>query len=89
MRVDVFEARVWEVEGIRIVVRAPERTEVGDYEWQNAAQETWRVTQWLENRLLPRLNGHQVVVLQGDGAQPHGRVILRNLRQSWNRQPVI
>jgi hypothetical protein len=78
-----FEEKVWEAEGIRIVVRAPVNTVVGDYDCQNAAQETWRVTQWLDSRVYPKLNGHEVTAIQGDGEEPHGRVFLRTLRQSY------
>jgi len=84
MTVEEFEEKVWEVEGIRIVVRAPADTPVGDYDYQKACQESWRVTQWLESRVRPNLNAHEVIVIQGDGEEPHGRVILRTVRQAYH-----
>ncbi|MCK9194328.1 MAG: hypothetical protein M0P19_10700 [Nevskia sp.] len=83
MQVSEFEYAVWAVEGIRITVRAPSNMAIGTYNYQNAANEGWRITQLLENRILPNVNGHEVVVLQGDGEEPHGRVILRTLRASY------
>lgn len=83
MNVSEFEEKVWDVDRIRIVVRAPENTIIGDYMWTNASSESSRVTQWLEGRITPNVDGHQVVVLQGDGEEPHGRVILRTLRQTY------
>ena len=49
MRVWEFEDTVWAKEGIRIVIRASARTEVQDYDYTNAATETWSLTlleQW-------------------------------------------
>lgn len=85
MKISEFEDAVWATEGIRIVVRSPEAKTVNDYEYKKAAQETWRVGQWLDNRVRPKLGNREVVVVQGDGEQPHGRVILRTLRGSYDR----
>jgi hypothetical protein len=84
MNVAEFEDAVWAVEGVRIVIRAAPNTAVGDYDYQRGAQDTWRIGQLLENRIVPKLNGYEVTVLQGDGEQPHGRVILRTLRASYH-----
>lgn len=78
-----FEEKVWEIEGIRIVVRASSEIEVSDYDYQNAAQDNWRITQLLEGRIQPNLEDMEVLVLQGDGEQPHGSVILRTIRKSY------
>ena len=78
-----FEEKVWEIEGIRIVVRASSEIEVSDYDYQNAAQDNWRITQLLEGRIQPNLEDMEILVLQGDGEQPHGSVILRTIRKSY------
>lgn len=83
MNVTEFEDAVWAIEGVRIVVRSRIGSEVDDYDYQRGAQDTWRVSQLLENRIQPRIGTREVVVLQGDGEQPHGRVILRTLRSSY------
>ena len=84
MRVSEFEQKVWETESVRIVIRANPEFLVEEYEWDNAADKTWRVNEWLEKRIHPKIHGREVVVLQGDGEQPHGGVILRTLRNSYN-----
>ncbi|MBA2490318.1 MAG: hypothetical protein ACR2KU_05500 [Gammaproteobacteria bacterium] len=83
MTVSEFEDAVWALEGVRIVIRAPAETIVGDYDFRNAANERWGTTQWLRNRVEPRVDGNPISVLQGDGEEPHGRVILRTLRASY------
>ena len=85
MTVQEFEDKVWEVEGIRIVIRANTKDSVTAYNYQNAAQETWRVTQWLKNRIRPKLRNKQVALVEGNGEEPHGRTILRTLRKSYSR----
>lgn len=83
MKVWEFEEKVWDIEGIRIVVRCPSETKVSDYDYQNAAQDSWRITQLLEGRIQPNIKEMEVIVLHGDGKQPHGKVTLRRIRQSY------
>ena len=83
MKLADFEQRVWEVEGIRIVIRGDENDEVEDYTRKNAANENWRTREFLEKRIEPRVGGRKVVVIKGDGEMPNGRVLLRNLRASY------
>lgn len=83
MNVGNFEKKVWEVESIRIVVRAAPGTVVKDYDFKNAADERWRVTEWLDKRVRDCLNDLEVTVVQGNGEEPHGQVILRTLRQGY------
>jgi hypothetical protein len=84
MKLADFEQRVWEVEGIRIVIRGDENDEVKDYSFKNAAIENWNTTAFLKNRIEPRVGGRKVVVIRGDGEMPNGRVLLRNLRASYS-----
>jgi hypothetical protein len=84
MKLADFEQRVWEVEGIRIVIRGDENDEVEDYTRKNAANENWRTREFLEKRIEPRVGGRKVVVIKGDGEMPNGRVLLRNLRASYS-----
>jgi len=83
MTVYDFEQAVWEKEGIRIVVRAPWDDQVQDYDYVNAAQANWRVTQFLENRILPRVGNRQAVVISGFGKHPHGGTHLSGVRDSY------
>jgi hypothetical protein len=84
MKLADFEQRVWEVEGIRIVIRGDENDEVEDYTRRNAANENWRTREFLEKRIEPRVGGRKVVVIKGDGEIPNGRVLLRNLRATYS-----
>jgi len=81
--VEDFEEKVWEIDRIRIVVRAPAKDQVDDYNWQNSAAETQRVTEWLETRIVPKIGAREVIVIGGDGEEPHGRTLLRTLRDGY------
>ncbi len=84
MKLAAFEQQVWEVEGIRIVVRADENDELKDYGYKRAAPETWSTREFLENRIEPLVGDRKVVVIRGDGQKSHGAVKLRNLRASYS-----
>ena len=84
MKLADFEQQVWEVENIRIVVRADENDEVKDYNLKRAADETWTTNEFLNNRIEPRVGSKKVVVIRGDGQKSHGAVKLRNLRTSYS-----
>jgi hypothetical protein len=84
VNVNEFEDAIWATEGVRVIVRARSNTEVEDYSYKRGAQDSWRVSQLVENRIQPKVGNREVIVLQGDGEQPHGRVILRTLRASYH-----
>jgi hypothetical protein len=84
MKLADFEQQVWEVENIRIVVRADENDEVEDYDFKRSATETWTTNEFLQNRIEPRVGSKKVVVIRGDGQKSHGAVKLRNLRASYS-----
>ena len=84
MKVWEFEEKVWEVEGIRIVIRAASEENVSNYTFKNSSQEGWRVTQFIEKRIQPKIGDSEVIIIQGDGEQPHGRVILRTVRRTYS-----
>jgi len=83
MNVQELEDKVWAQDGIRVVVRAPASSVVGNYTYKNAAQASWRIAQFVEKRLEPILKGNEAVVLMGDGEQPHGRTLLSSIRESY------
>ena len=84
MKVSEFEEKVWEVEGIRIVIRAASEENVSKYTFQKGAQEGWRITQLIEKRIQPKIGANEVIIIQGNGEQPHGRVILRTVRKTYS-----
>ena len=83
MKVGELEARIWELEGIRVLILAPSHEEVDGYRYHSPARESWRVAQWLESRVRPSIPNRMVIVLQGDGQQPSGNLPLHSLRHTY------
>lgn len=84
MKVSELEQRVWELEGLRIVVRANRNDEVEDYDYKNAANENWRTAEFVKNRVERRVGGREVTVIQGDGKIANGNLLLYALRKSYS-----
>ncbi|MGB2937816.1 MAG: hypothetical protein WBD05_06420 [Phycisphaerae bacterium] len=84
MTVQELEDKVLEQDGIRIVIRDAATAKVKTYCHKNAAQLSWRITQFLQKRIVPLLNGQEVVVLDGNGEQPHGGRLLSSIRASYS-----
>ena len=75
MKVEDFEQAVWEVETIRVVVRAPAGAQVAEYSNQNAADEKWGVEEWLRKRVRPKLSGKAVAVSYTHLTLPTKRIV--------------
>ena len=86
MTVSEFEEAVWNLEGIRIVIRAATNVEVGDYEYVNAAQWNSSLTRLFRNRIEDKLGDNAFVVIDGYGTQPNGRTHLQNVRDSYGAE---
>lgn len=83
MKVGELEARIWELEGIRVLVLAPSHEEVEDYKYCSPARENWRVAQWLKARVQPSIRHRAVMVLQGNGQQPLENDPLKTVRHTY------
>lgn len=83
MTVQELEDKVWAQDGIRIVVRDSANTQVKDYTHTNAAQASWRITEFLRKRIKPLLKRQEVEVIRGNGKYPHGRKLLSSIRESY------
>jgi hypothetical protein len=83
MTIQELEDKVWVQDNIRIVVRAAVNTQIGDYNYERAAQDNWRVTEFINKRLYNILNSLEVVVIMGNGEQAHGANLLRSVRSSY------
>lgn len=83
MKISEIENKAWTMDGIRIVIRVAESKEAGNYSHKNAAQGSWSVTKYLDCRIKPLIGTHEVIVLLGDGEQPHGRTLLSSVRESY------
>jgi hypothetical protein len=84
MKVVDFEQRVWQLEGVRIVVRADQQHDVEDYDYKNAANENLRTSEFLKNRVVGRVSGKEVTVIRGDGKIAHGNLLLHALRKTYS-----
>jgi hypothetical protein len=84
MTVQELENKVWEQDGIRIIVRDRSNAKVKEYKHKNAAQEKWSIIKFLSNRINPLVRDKEVVVLYGNGEMPHGGTLLKTIRQSYN-----
>ena len=65
MTVSEFEKAVWTKEKIRIVIRAPADSQVEEYGFANAADQNWRITELIDNRIHRRVGNSDVVVIRG------------------------
>lgn len=84
MTIADFEKKVWEKDKVRIVIRERSTRKVNAYSSKNAAKENWNVAQFLRNRISPLIEGREVVVVDGSGDVPHGRKLLKTIRESYN-----
>jgi hypothetical protein len=80
-----LESKILEKEDIVVRVRAPADTKVNDYDYKRKAAGTQSVKEWLEGRVIPLINGHEVVVVGGDYTAPHGRTKLDTLRETYEK----
>ena len=80
-----IEKAVMDLEEVRIVIRAGQNASLGDYEYGRKAAGTASVSEWLQQRIFPILNGSEVTVIDGTGAVPHGRTRMDTLRDTYAR----
>ncbi len=80
-----FEEQVWELEGIRIVVRDDESTlRIEPYACVSKANHKWTLTKWLNLRVNRYIGvDRSVVVVSGDGNLSHGNTRLQTVRDSY------
>jgi hypothetical protein len=79
-----IEQAVFELEEVRIVIRAPINEELDDFQYDRKAAGNSSITDWLEQRIRPLVHGHAVVVIDGTGVSPHGRTKMERLRQTYD-----
>jgi hypothetical protein len=76
MKIHEIENKAWSMDGVRIIIRGSENEDLADYAQKNAAQANWSVTKYIDSRIKPLIGDKEVIVLLGDGEQPHGRTLL-------------
>ncbi len=80
-----IEQAVFELEEVRIVIRAAPNTVLDDYNFVRKAADNSSLNEWLEQRIRPIIRGNSVVVVDGSGNVPHGRTKMATLRASYER----
>ncbi len=76
-----FERQVLRAEGIKIIVRAPAKTQVKRYEaLPNASRNSLWVERFVRGHLRPQLNGLTVEVIAPSGKTIFGKVPLSEVR---------
>jgi hypothetical protein len=83
MKPTEIEQAVFDLEEVRIVIRAPLKEDLGDFDYDRKAAGNTSISDWLEQRIKPLINGHSVVVIDGTGALPHGRTRMEKLRETY------
>lgn len=78
-----FEKQVWNVEGVRLVVRAPSSTAVKPYQYEKAASSKWRYSQ-LETRIEKSTDRFEYVIVDGRGDIPKRNMSLDRIRKSYD-----
>lgn len=84
MTIKELEKKVWDQDRVRIVLRDRSTVKVGKYIYQYAAQETWSIKKFLDNRINPLIEDREVVVLDGKGKIAHRGTSLKTIRLSYN-----
>jgi hypothetical protein len=77
------ETAVFALEAVRILIRAPENSKLGDFQFVRKAADNASISEWLEQRILPITKGFPVVVIDGTGSIPRGQKKMSTLRQSY------
>ncbi len=83
MNVVEFEQKVFEIEDVRVVVRAASNDKIGDYSYQKCSPRGNSIADWVKQRIAPNVNGREVVVIDGSGAIPNRRTLMSTLRHSY------
>ncbi len=85
MRVSVseLEQKIFELEEVRVVIRKKREGQVANYDYKRKASATTSVTDLIETRIKPLIGDADVVVVNGQGLQPHGRTKVETVRNSY------
>ena len=83
MTVFEFEADVWALEGVRVVIRAPENEPVELYSSERADRDNCTLAVFLATRVQPNIGDKEVTVIDGSGRPVHPTTQLGNVRRSY------
>lgn len=87
--IKTFEKKVFDVEGIRIVVRGPANGKVEAYGYSNRLADNKTLSEFRKTRLASCSNsvpeGYEVAVIKGDGSLPRAQTTLGTVRSSYKK----
>jgi hypothetical protein len=88
MTVKEFEQEVWKVDRIRLVIRDNCDTEVQYNHFQYnhlrlSVNDNNKVSDYLNDTILPLIGKREVIILMGNGEQPHENTLIRSVRNSY------
>jgi hypothetical protein len=83
MTVSEFEQRIFDLEGVRIVIRAPQGTQVADYDYKKSYSSGNSIREWLDGRVWDKIGDLDLVVVDGSGAIPNRKTHMSTLRSSY------
>ena len=78
-----YEQAVREIDGVRVVIRAPSWAQVGNFGWANAADRGMSITDYLRVRVNSQVGDYEVTVVDGGGNIVHGRTLVGTVRESY------
>ena len=80
-----LEAKILEIEEVVVIVRASASAPVGDYDYERKAAGNTSVSDWVEQRVRPLIDGKEFIIISGEYSHPHGRTKLSTLRDSYEK----
>ena len=83
MNVIEFEQKIFEIEGVRIVIRASSDTMIGNYDYKRRYDQGNSINEWLKSRIFDNIEQFDVVVVDGTGALPNRKTHMGTLRDSY------
>lgn len=81
--VSELERKIFELEEIRVIIRQGKESKVPNYPYERKASITTSITDLIDTRIRPLIGDAEVVTINGEGLQPHGRTKVETVRNSY------
>ena len=86
MNIRQFEEVLWNRDGVRVVIRAPTWANIPQPPAQtNAADKGMSITEYVRARVKAHIGDYEVIVIDGNGQEVHGRTRVARVRASYQR----
>lgn len=79
------EAKILALEDVVVVIRAESDKVIGDYDYERKTPGNTSVSDWIEKRLKPAINGLDFSIISGEYSTPHGRTKMCTLRDGYEK----